>query len=82
MFSKTSTTFAPWVIINSDNKMIGRLNAMRYVLSLIEYENKKTLKPKKWSRDSPRYHITINDVKFHDLNKEQYELLYKMRTNE
>ena len=82
MFSKTSTTFAPWVIINSDNKMIGRLNAMRYVLSLIEYENKKTLKPKKWSKDLPRYHITINDVKFHDLNKEQYELLYKMRTNE
>ena len=82
MFSKTSTAFAPWVIINSDNKMIGRLNAMRYVLSLIEYEYKKTLKPKKWSKESPRYHITINDVKFHDLNKEQYDLLFKLKTNE
>ena len=82
MFSKTSTAFAPWVIINSDNKMIGRLNAMRYVLSSIEYEYKKTLKPKKWSKESPRYHITINDVKFHDLNKEQYDLLFKLKTNE
>tara|TARA_X000000950_G_C13539061_1_gene506821 strand:- start:73 stop:558 length:486 start_codon:yes stop_codon:yes gene_type:complete len=82
MFSKTSSTFAPWVIINSDNKMIGRLNAMRYVLSSIDYQGKKTLKPKKWSKDSPKYHITISNIKFHDLNKEQYELLYKMRTNE
>ena len=48
----------------------------------IEYEYKKTLKPKKWSKESPRYHITINDVKFHDLNKEQYDLLFKLKTNE
>ena len=82
MFSKTSTTYAPWVIINSDNKMIGRLNAMRYVLSSIDYENKKTLKPKKWSREAPRYHITLNDVKFNDLNKEQYQLLFKLKMDE
>ena len=31
MFRKTSTHQCPWVIINSDIKMIGRLNAMRYV---------------------------------------------------
>ena len=82
MFSKTSTTYAPWVIINSDNKMIGRLNAMRYVLSTIDYENKKILKPKKWSRETPRYHITLNDVKFNDLNKEQYQLLFKLKMDE
>ena len=82
MFSKTSTTYAPWVIINSDTKMIGRLNAMRYVLSLINYEKKKTLKPKKWSKESPKYHITVNDVKFHDLNKEQYDLLFRLKVNE
>ena len=45
MFSKTSTTYGPWVIINSDNKMIGRLNAMRYVLKTLEYDGKKKLKP-------------------------------------
>jgi polyphosphate kinase 2 len=46
MFNKTSTRESPWVIINSDNKMIGRLNAMRYVLSSIEYEEKENLKQK------------------------------------
>lgn len=40
MFNKTSSEFAPWVIINSNDKKIGHLNAMRYVLSLFPYENK------------------------------------------
>ena len=71
MFRKTSTHQCPWVVINSDIKMIGRLNAMRYVLSAIDYENKKVLKPKKWSKDSPSYNLIINNIKFEDLNKEQ-----------
>ena len=40
MFNKTSTRLAPWVIINSNDKKIGRLNAMRYALSVIDYDNK------------------------------------------
>lgn len=40
MFSKTSTEKTPWVIVNSNDKKIGRLNAMRYVLSVIDYEGK------------------------------------------
>lgn len=40
MFNKTSTRLSPWVIINSNDKKIGRLNAMRYVLSVIDYDNK------------------------------------------
>jgi polyphosphate kinase 2 (PPK2 family) len=40
MFNKTSSPESPWVIINSNDKKIGRLNAMRYVLSTIEYEDK------------------------------------------
>ena len=82
MFRKTSTHEAPWVIINSDNKMIGRLNAMRYVLSAIEYDKKKTLKPKKWSKEDPVYKLIINNVRFDNLNKEQYDLLYKIKANE
>jgi hypothetical protein len=31
---------SPWVIINSNDKKIGRLNAMRYVLSVINYDGK------------------------------------------
>lgn len=40
MFNKTSSRMSPWVIINSNDKKIGRLNAMRYVLSTINYEGK------------------------------------------
>ena len=40
MFNTTSSKMSPWVIINSNDKKIGRLNAMRYVLSSIPYEGK------------------------------------------
>jgi polyphosphate kinase 2 len=40
MFSKTSSRQSPWVIINSNDKKIGRLNAMRYVISQINYDDK------------------------------------------
>ncbi len=42
MFNKTSTKLSPWVIINSNDKKIGRLNAMRYALSAIDYDDKNT----------------------------------------
>ena len=82
MFNKTSTRESPWVIINSDNKMIGRLNAMRYVLSSIEYEGKENLKQKKWARDAPQYELKVNNVRFENLSKEQYDILYKVKANE
>lgn len=40
MFQQTSSTLSPWVIINSNDKKIGRLNAIRYVLSKINYDDK------------------------------------------
>jgi polyphosphate kinase 2 len=40
MFTRTSSNQSPWVIINSNDKKIGRLNAMRYVISRINYEGK------------------------------------------
>ena len=82
MFNKTSTRESPWVIINSDNKMIGRLNAMRYVLSSIEYDDKENLKQKKWTRDAPQYELKVNNVRFENLSKEQYDILYKIKANE
>jgi len=82
MFSKTSSIESPWVIINSDNKMIARLNAMRYVLSKIDYEGKKELKQKKWTREDPTYELVLNKIRFKDLSKEQYDLLYRIKANE
>lgn len=40
MFEMTATEKCPWVIINSNDKKIGRLNAMRYALSVIDYSDK------------------------------------------
>lgn len=38
--SKTSTKYAPWVIIQSNDKRLSQLNSIRYVLSKLDYEGK------------------------------------------
>ena len=40
MFSKTHTTYSPWMIIKTNNKKVARLEAMRHVLSQFNYEGK------------------------------------------
>jgi len=40
MFAKTSTKKSPWVIIDMNDKKLGQLNAMRYILNKIPYPNK------------------------------------------
>jgi polyphosphate kinase 2 len=46
MFRRTSSKQAPWVIVNSNDKRLARLNSIRYVLSQINYENKNSeIKP-------------------------------------
>ena len=40
MFSKTHTTFSPWIIIKTNNKKEARLESIRHVLSKFEYEGK------------------------------------------
>jgi polyphosphate kinase len=42
IFNQTATKNNPWVIIDSVDKKISGLNAMRYVLQNIPYENKNT----------------------------------------
>ena len=44
MFSRTHNAFSPWIIVKSDNKLNARLEAIRYVLSLFEYEVKENAK--------------------------------------
>lgn len=36
----TSTSFAPWTVVDSNDKRISGLNAMRYVLNQVPYEGK------------------------------------------
>ena len=40
MFLLTHTDSAPWTIIKSDDKKRARINAMRHVLNLLDYEGK------------------------------------------
>jgi len=40
MFAKTDTDIAPWIVVKSNDKKRARLNAMRYVLSKFDYDNK------------------------------------------
>jgi polyphosphate kinase 2 len=42
MFSKTHTSYSPWIIVGADDKKKARLESMRYVLSILEYAGKGT----------------------------------------
>jgi len=41
MFSKTHTTYCPWMIVQANDKKIARLESIRYVLSKFDYDGKK-----------------------------------------
>lgn len=48
--STTHTDYAPWIVINSDNKKKSRLNAIKYVLSRFDYPNRMKFKKLQVSR--------------------------------
>ena len=79
MFNRTSTKTSPWVIINSNHKMVARLNAMRYVLNKIPYSGKIELKNVSWLIDANKRDIKLFGVKFKELSNSQYALLSKLK---
>lgn len=42
MFSKTHTTFSPWIIVKTNNKREARLESIRYVLSKFPYQDSRS----------------------------------------
>ena len=40
MLLETNTTLSPWTVVRSDNKKKARINCMKYILSMIDYEGK------------------------------------------
>jgi polyphosphate kinase 2 len=40
MFSKTHTSYSPWIIVKANDKKKARLESMRYVLSTLSYKGK------------------------------------------
>ena len=79
MFDKTSWNQAPWVIINSTNKMIAQLNCLRYVLDQFDYDGKVELKRKTWTTSNQDRDLVFMDVYFENLTEEQYNLLSKLK---
>ncbi len=41
MFSKTHTTFSPWIIVRANTKKTARLESIRHVLSSLDYDGKE-----------------------------------------
>jgi polyphosphate kinase len=41
MFSRTHTSFSPWIIVQANNKRLARSESIRYVLNLVSYEGKE-----------------------------------------
>jgi polyphosphate kinase len=44
MFSKTHTSFAPWIIVKANDKRAARLESIRHVLNAIDYAGKNDAK--------------------------------------
>ena len=40
MFSKTHTSYSPWIIVEANDKKKARLESMRYLLSMLDYSGK------------------------------------------
>ncbi len=40
MFSKTHTSYSPWITVRANDKKVARLECIRYVLSQFEYDGK------------------------------------------
>ena len=41
MFSKTHTTFSPWIIVKANDKQAARLESLRFMLNLLPYKGKE-----------------------------------------
>ncbi len=44
MLSRTHTSFSPWIIVSANDKKAARLESIRYVLSMLDYEGKADAK--------------------------------------
>ena len=64
MFSKTHTSFSPWIIIKTNDKKEARLESIRYVLSQFEYDRKGSANTAILPDPNvaQRYHRTIKQI--------------------
>ncbi len=79
MFERTSTEISPWVVVNSNLKMAGRLNSMLYTIQNIDYKGKKHVVPLAKKRQLYDRDIDFLGVRFYDLNFKQSYLLSRLK---
>ena len=81
MFAVTSTDYAPWVIIDSDNKHQARLNTIHYILSSFEYEGKdlnlNAIEANADKSDRTR-NVVVDGVLFRQMTPEQVAVLERI----
>ncbi len=85
MFAVTSTEYAPWTIIDSDNKQQALLNAIHCTLQRFGYEEDGLIHPslqQEAAENTEYLDITVDGVLFTGLNREQVSVLDRIRIHE
>ncbi len=84
MFAVTSTDYAPWIIINSDNKHQARLNAIHYILSRFDYAQRDISidQPHLDRANDKNIDMVVDGVLFTGLNPEQAAILERVHMHE
>tara|TARA_B100000965_G_scaffold177219_2_gene147863 strand:+ start:261 stop:1880 length:1620 start_codon:yes stop_codon:yes gene_type:complete len=83
MFSKTNSDFAPWEIIDSNNKLNARINSISHVLSKFKNLKKETSEKliKKSARKESQTSFSKKDIKLLNKNKGIINLLSRDDTS-
>ncbi len=83
MFAVTSTDYAPWVIVDSDNKHQARLNVIYFLLSRFDYAGRDlSLQTYKAERRKSRFNMIVDGVLFQNLNADQIRILDRIHMHE
>ena len=85
MFAVTSTDYAPWTIIDSDNKQQALLNALHCILQRFGYEESGLIHPslqEEAAENTEYLDLTVDGVLFTGLNREQVAVLDRIRIHE
>ena len=82
MFLATNSLFAPWKIIDSNNKLEARIESIEYVLSQFKNFNKKSIRRKKQSviKKEKNINFSKKDLKLLNKNKALIDLISKDNT--
>ena len=64
MFSRTHTTYSPWIIVQANSKKKARLESIRYVLSHFDYDDKSDVETTLFPDPNiiMRYHRSITQI--------------------